>query len=50
MMQSTYTLARAQEFPDKNAYLRSTIDDLLEQCAYTLVVAAKGYRFKILSG
>lgn len=48
--ESTYTEFRAEEFPDKQAYIRSTIDDILEQCIYTLVIAKKGYRFEFYSG
>jgi hypothetical protein len=46
----TYTAARAEEFPDKQQYIRATIADLLQQCIYLLISAKKGYRFEFYAG
>lgn len=46
----TYTEEREREFPDKQIYINKTIEDLLEQAAYVLVIAKKGYRFAFYPG
>lgn len=48
--ESTYTDARAQEFPDKEQFMLKAHEDLLEQCVCLLVIANKGYRFQFYPG
>jgi hypothetical protein len=48
--EASYTPKRAQECPNKIAYIEHTIIDLIEQCACVLVFAHKGYRFQFYPG
>lgn len=47
---NTYTIERAQEYPDKNSFISYSIQDILEYCAYLLIIAHKGYRFQFYPG
>lgn len=47
---STYTLARKQEYPDKELYLQKTVADLIEQCVCVLLLDKQGYKWQFYPG
>lgn len=48
--EAAYTLERIEEFADKQLFIETTIEDILEQCAGVCVLSEKGYRFQFYPG
>ncbi len=48
--ENTYNQERALLFPDKDLFIKATIEDILEQCICILVLSNKGYRFQFYPG
>lgn len=47
---STYTSERENKYPNRSLFVEKAIEDILEQCASSLVLVNKGYRFLFYPG